>query len=361
MSASVAIDNIRLEPAARWGHAEYSLEYHRALLERRSGIRAGDPEFARRAYDACGIDFLWHTNDGLVDWNVAGRTTDMGHADYAADGSDRRAARPSPFRDEHEVWAFDAVAEYGLPGREEQTAAYEDLVQSVRRTFPGQLVTGGYYRTLVSGAIAAFGWDAFLAAAASPPRIEKVLDTFFRRTLFFMEAWADTTVDVVIQHDDFVWAAGPFLDPGFIRCAIVPRYAELWRPLRAAGKRVLFCSDGTFVDFAADIAEAGAAGLIFEPCNSFRTMAERFGDDLCLVGSRVDCRDLAAGRWDTVRRAVDATIDDLQLCRGAIVAVGNHLAPNIPADMLDRYFDYLLPRLVRADLRNRRKGGHVAP
>ena len=33
--------------------------------------------------------------------------------------------------------------------------------------------------------------------------------------------------------------------------------------------------------------------------------------------------------------------------KGAIVAVGNHLPPNIPGDMMDKYFDTLLPRLTK--------------
>ena len=40
------------------------------------------------------------------------------------------------------------------------------------------------------------------------------------------------------------------------------RYAELWKPLHAAGKKVLFCSDGNFTEFAADIVAAGADVVI---------------------------------------------------------------------------------------------------
>jgi hypothetical protein len=110
---------------------------------------------------------------------------------------------------------------------------------------------------------------------------------------------------------------------------------------------VLFCSDGNFMQFAGDVVAAGADGLFFEPCNDFGVMAERFGDAVCLVGSAVDCRDLTLGDRDAVQRALDRTFDSLAHCRGAILAVGNHLPPNIPGGMLDRYFDALLPRLQR--------------
>jgi hypothetical protein len=144
---------------------------------------------------------------------------------------------------------------------------------------------------------------------------------------------------VVIQHDDFVWTSGAFLEPGFYQKAIVARYAELWKPLHEAGKTVPFCSDGNFLDLAEDVVHAGADGLIFEPCNAFTAMVDRFGGSVCLVGSHVDCRDLTLGRPAAVEAAVRRTFDDLRRCRGAIVAVGNHLPANIGEGPLERYLE----------------------
>ena len=345
MSVQTALDNICLRPCARWGHTEYSMGYHESYLEKLAELDRAHPEFQQRAYNALEFDFHWSTNDGLIDWAEAGRTTDMGHAVYAADGSDQRQARECPFKSLEEVWAFDAVAEYGLPDFDEQVATYERAIQRART--PHQLTTGGYYKTIVSGAIQTFGWDMLLLGASDPRRMEEVFDSFFRRTLFHMQAWAETRVEVVIQHDDFVWTQGPFMHPDIYRQTIIPRYAELWKPLRAAGKKVLFCSDADFTVFVDDLAEAGAHGFIFEPCVDFGAMAEKFGQSHCLVGSFVDCRDLTFGNWDKVRSDLDRTFAALKKCRGAILATGNHLPPNIPAAMLDSYFAYLLPRLER--------------
>lgn len=342
MSKQRALDSINLKGATNWAHTEYSLEYHRPYLARRCGRATDDPDLIRLAYEHFGFDFLWSTNDGLVDWAKTGRVTDMGHAVYAADGSDQRLAAQSPFETPEEVWAFDAVAEYGLPDADEQVSAYEESIQKARVRYPNQLTTGGYYKTIVSGAIASFGWDMLLVAAAEQDKMERVLDSFFRRTLFHMQAWAQTSVEAVIQHDDFVWTAGPFMDPRFYRRVIIPRYAELWKPIHAAGKKVLFCSDGNFEMFMEDIVAAGADGLIFEPCNDFGTAVDRFGKTTCLVGSGVDCRDLTFDNWDAVQRDLDRTFARLADCRGAILSVGNHLPPNIPEAMLDRYFDHLL-------------------
>jgi hypothetical protein len=345
MSRETALANIRLEPCDRWGHTEYSVNYHHEWLERVTGLARDDAGFGQAVNDKLEFDLLWSTNDGLVNWAKTGRVTDMGHAVYAADGSDERPPAECPFRTSEEVWAFDAMAEYGLPDFDEQVAAYEQQVQRTRQANPDQLTTGGYYKTIVSGAIQSFGWEMLLLAAAEPGKMEKVLDGFFRRTLFHMKAWARTSIEVVIQHDDFVWTQGAFLRPEFYRKVIIGRYAELWKPIHQAGKKVLFCSDGNFTEFAEDVAAAGADGFVFEPLNDFDFMVDRFGSSHCLVGSFVDCRDLTFSRWDAVRDCVDRTFARLADCRGAILAVGNHMPANIPDEMMDRYFDSLLPRL----------------
>jgi len=76
-------------------------------------------------------------------------------------------------------------------------------------------------------------------------------------------------------------------------------------------------------------------------------MVDRFGQTHCLAGSFVDCRDLTFGKWPEVQADIDRTFERLKDCKGAMVAVGNHLPPNIPEAMLDRYFEYLLPKLEK--------------
>lgn len=343
MSRQLALDTLALKPVERFAHTEYSLEYHHASLRRRVGPEPDSQACLRGLYDEWGIDFLWTVQDGLrSDWLKLGRCTDMGHAEYASDGSDLRKPNHCPFETAEDVWSFDAVQEYGLPTMDEQVAAYEKWIAQKRADFPGQLCTGGYYKTIVSGAIQAFGWDMLLEAAADPDRMDAVWETFFRRTLFHMEAWARTSVDAIIQHDDFVWTAGAFMRPEYYRAQIIPRYAELWKPLKRAGKKVLFCSDGDFREFASDIVAAGADGLIFEPVMEFGEMVERFGQTTVLVGSAVDCRDLTFGTWDTVKAKVDRSLELARTCRGVMLAVGNHLPANIPEPMLEQYRCYLL-------------------
>ncbi|MDH7571161.1 MAG: hypothetical protein QHJ73_16415, partial [Armatimonadota bacterium] len=183
MSRQLALDTICLKPTPRLAHTEYSLQYHKSYIREKTGLEPTDPEAIRRLYDLWEIDFLWNVNDGLHgNWALRGRCTDMGHAVYAADGSDRRLPKESPFRNPEEVWSFDPAREYGLPDFAEQVAAYQRNIDAVRQAHPNRLSTGGYYKTIVSGAIQAFGWDAFLEAAANRPKIEAVLERFLRFT-----------------------------------------------------------------------------------------------------------------------------------------------------------------------------------
>ena len=348
MSRQIALDCISLKSTPRWGHTEYSLGYHTEYIRKKLGHDPANQADWNRFYDLMGMDFHWSNNDGLHgNWKKRGRATDMGHAEYAADGSDMTQPKACPFEQPEEVWDFDAVKEYGLPSEAEQVADYERFAVSSREESPDQLTTGGYYKTLVSGAIEAFGWDMLLLGLSEPARMEKPLDSFFRFTKFHMDCWAKTSIEVVIQHDDFVWTEGPFMQPEIYRKMIIPRYAELWKPLKRAGKKVLFCSDANFMQFAGDVLNAGADGLIFEPCNDFEFMVDRFGGTHALVGSCVDCRDMTFASWDKVRRTVDRSLELASRCKGVILAVGNHIPANVPDDMLDRYIEYVKANWTR--------------
>ncbi len=319
------------------------MEYHAALIRKLAGTNGGivarDAE--RRFYDAWDYDFLWGTHDGFVDWAQTGRCTDMGHAAYAADGGDQHRPLSSPFHEPEEVWAFDPVKEYGLTPFDELVSGYERDYQRRCATFPNQVCTGGYYKTAMSGAIQAFGWDMLLMAAADEAKFARVLERFGAYTLHHARAWAQTSIEAYIQHDDIMWTSGPFLRPDFYREAIFPIYRELWKPLKAAGKKVIFCSDGTLDMFMEDIAACGADGFIFEPSNDFEKIVRTLGGSHMLAGSKVDCRTMAFGAWEQVRAEIDATLALARGLPGFMFAVGNHIPANVSDEICLRYMDYL--------------------
>ncbi len=340
MSYRIGMDTIRLRPCERLAHTEYCS--NDALVRAVTGLDPAKDDRARRLFnEAWQLDFLWLTNDGPVPWAARGRTTDMGHGEFLEGGVDRRDAKPCPFASVEEVWAFDAVEEYGLPDFDGLVDYYERCHRSGRSADPEQVCPGGYYKTIVSGAIEAFGWEMLLTAASDRGRFEKVLDGFFRLSLHHYRAWAKTSIEVFMCHDDMVWSAGPFMHPDFYRRAIFPRYKELWRVLKDAGKVVLFTSDGDYTMFLDDLAEAGLDGFCFEPMVDLDEVVRRFGETHVIIGSKVDCRTLTFGTRDAIKAQVDATLELAGDCPGFMFAVGNHIPSNVPVGNALFYFDYL--------------------
>jgi hypothetical protein len=332
MSYTIGMDVIRLKPAPRLAHTEYCSN---DALKR--AVCAPGQSFE----DAWECDLIWSTNDGPVPWGDRGRVTDMGHAEFLEGGIDRREPRPCPFKDPEDVWRFDAVKEYGLPEFDDLVAYYEREYQKQQRAHPNQVFTGGYYKTIVSGAIEAFGWEMLLTAAADEDRFEQVLDSIFRLSMHHYKAWAKTSIEVFICHDDMVWTQGAFMPPAFYRKVIFPRYAELWAVLKRAGKKVLFCSDGNWTAFVDDIAAAGADGFIFEAMTALEPTAAKYGKTHVIVGSKVDCRTVTFGDRKAIQAEIDATLAIAMDCPGFMFAVGNHLPSNVPLENALFYFDYL--------------------
>ncbi|MFH1085925.1 MAG: uroporphyrinogen decarboxylase family protein [Chloroflexota bacterium] len=345
MSYQIGMDCIHLRPTPRLGHTEYCS--NAALKRAVTGLPDGHPDQEAAFYRAWDYDFVWSTNNGPEPWEERGRTTDMGHSEFLEGGTDWRDARVCPFSTVEEAWAFDAVAEYGYTNYEALVRYYQSCYDEARRRYPDQVFTGGYYRTLISGAIAIFGWAMLLLAASDKKKFARVLDTVFQQSLHHYRAWADTTCEVFMCHDDMVWTQGPFMHPDFYRAEVLPRYQALWDVVRRAGKKVCFTSDGDYTLFVDDIVAAGADVLVFEPMMPLAPVVERYGQSHCIMASMVDARTLTFGGPAQIQAEIDATLALARQCKGFMFAVGNHIPSNIPVDNALFYMRYLREHWAR--------------
>ncbi len=348
MSRQIGMDTICLRPTPRIGHTEYSMGYHTNLLRKYSGgLDPAKPENSGKCNKALmkewDFDLIWSVNDGPIDWlKSGGRCSDFGHAVYAEDGSDERKPSICPFNSPEEVWEFDPAKEYGVPEHASLKKLYREWHEAAQADNPDQVFTGGYYKSVVSGAIQAFGWDMLLLAASDEDKFAEVLRRFGDYTMNYVKAQAEVkSIEVFIQHDDMVWTLGPFVRPEFYRSVIFPIYKKLWSVLKKAGKKVLFCSDGTWDMFVDDIAACGADGFIFEPSNNLDIFVEKYGKTHCIVASKIDCRTMAFDPWEKVKAEIDATLALAKKCPGFILAVGNHIPANVSDEMCEQYMDYL--------------------
>ena len=329
-----ALAAINLECPDRIPQTEYCSNWE--LIRQLTGIDPADPpagsNYNAEFHRAAGLEFMWSTAGEPTPRSARGRTTDMGHAEFLEGGVDRRETLRSPFRTPEDVLAFDAVEEYGM--YEDEAALVEFYERSHRSTWDATddfFKPIGYYFTMVSACIDAFGWDMFLTAVGvDPDGFDRVLQSFTELNLQLFTAQAQTSAPCFLCHDDMVWTEGAIFHPDWYRKHIFPKYKQLWAPIKAAGKKLLFCSDGDFTEFVDDFIDCGVDALIFEPMTDFEMVCEKYGDRIAIVASKVDCRTLTFGTREQIKAEVEATFAIGRECPGFVMAVGNHIPSNVP-------------------------------
>jgi uroporphyrinogen-III decarboxylase len=326
---------IHLEMPEQIPHTEYVT--HRQFVLKVTGFDLDNPEQAEQAGPALAkaldYDFIWSAYGR--DWGTP--RTDMGRAKYYE--TETPWAASYPFKTEEEVLAFDPLATANLPTMEELTADVRRAYEAGQAAHPQAVFPGGFYNSVFTWPILTFGWNLFMTAAMDDPdRFERVLDGFTEISAMVVEAHVRAEVPIFLCHDDIVWASGPSFSPAWMRRYVFPRLQRLLRPLREAGIKVLFCSDGNFDAFVDDIAEAGAEGFIFEPLTDLRYIVERYGQTHVIIGN-IDSRILQTKGPDQIRAEVKRCADLGKACPGYFFAVGNHIPYVVPIPNIECYLE----------------------
>jgi hypothetical protein len=342
---------LNLEMPRRIPRTEYSAGQHWDLIRAVTGIDVGvhsAEELKLRASVAFmrewNFDFFWSTLIGSDEFGAL--RTDMGHAEYAAGGVDRRDTIFCPFETPEQVLAFDPWDAYGEPDGAELTRRFEEhyRVNCQRHGFGVNMT--GIYTTLISGLIEIFGWEMLLLAAGTDPRrFGALADRYAAWMQLYYDALAEADVPVVMVHDDIVWSSGPIFRPSWYREYVFPNYARYFAPLRESGKRIMFTSDGNYDAFVDDIAGCGVHGFVLEPLTSLEAMVERYGKTHVIIGN-VDTRILLLGTRDQIRADVERCMSLGRDCPGFFLAVGNHIPPNTPVDNA-LYYNQVYEELCR--------------
>jgi hypothetical protein len=328
---------INLEMPRRIPRTEYSAQSHWDLIKAVTGIDVGVESTGEVKHAASvafmrawSFDLFWST---LISHGEFGEMcTDMGHAEYAAGGVDRRDTIYCPFRDPEEVLSFDPWEVYGEKDRATLVRRFEEHYQANCRAHDFGVNMTGTYVTLISGFIGIFGWEMLLLAAGTDPeRFGALANRYASWMQQYYDALAEADVPLVMMHDDIVWAAGPIFRPDWYREYVFPNYRAYLAPVLESGKKVLFCSDGDFTEFIDDIADAGVHGFVFEPMTDLEYVVERYGQTHVIVGN-ADTRVLLSGTKGQIRAEVERCMSLGRDCPGFFMAVGNHIPANTPVE-----------------------------
>jgi len=354
MSYKLGLAALNLEMTDTVPRTEYSVEAHWELIEKVTGIdttiidkRPKASEVFRKAWD---YSFNWRTC--IFSETLAGKgpITDMGHAVYmeSSEGeSDYHNQATLAYPDPDAALNLDIPTVYGEYSKDEIIKMFENSYHENCNDVPDALNMTGVYINPISGMLEIFGWDTFLMMMGLDlNKFNKVMESYCIWAEQFYRGFCESDVPVFMMHDDICWTSGPFADPEWYRAQIFPYYKKWIDMLKAAGKRVIFTSDGNYTCFFDDIVKCGAEMLVMEPGNDMAGFADKYGKTHGFVGD-VDVRILQLGTREDIRKEVQRTMDIGKKYPGYIFCTGNHIPPNVPVDNVIYYNDCYL------EMRNR--------
>ncbi len=254
------------------------------------------------------------------------------------------------FKTEDDVFAFSPLAKADFSDWphvvENLDFSSEDAIyRRARACFPaewgdrapeGSDALAAFYNTMIMWPVLCFGWELFLTCCLDDA-FQRVMDEFAELNRRVFRAYARLPVRFILCHDDITGTRGPFCSPVWLRRYIYPRYEEFFGILKAAGKRVLFVSDGRMDACADDVLACGACGISTEPYTDFRAIARRHRD--VVLAGEGDCRILMQNDAAAIRNMVERMVETGRMTAGYLMSVGNHITWNVPPEAVKRYLD----------------------
>jgi len=328
---------INLEMPDRVPRTEYSADFHWDLIRSVTGINVNtsSTDDIKKAASSAFIkewnyDFIWSI---LIHNQVFGeKCTKMGHAEYAAGGTDYNNNLRLLYNGPENALNFDP---WELYGPRDKKALINDFNKDYRRLCgenPDAVNMTGIYVTCMSGLIEIFGWDILLCTAGMDPGgFGEVTNRYASWIKQYFDALAECESQVVMIHDDIVWTLGAFLHPDWYRKYIFPNYKKCFECLIEAGKKIIYTSDGNFTQFIDDVAGCGIHGFVMEPTTDMKYIAEKYGKNHVFIGN-ADTRILLNGTREEIYNEVKRCMDIGKKYPGFFMAVGNHIPPNTPVE-----------------------------
>lgn len=345
MSRQIAEAAINLEFASRIASQE-SLD-HPEFIKQITGI---DPfekpaEATLAACDALNIDWLFYVpmqSLRVKPGETVTRESDgMQFVEWGFTGS--HWEDEPPFKDVDEILVYNPLEDQDgkvyVVSEAYRRARIEDA--RVGRELAGDraFVSGLYYTTLFQFNIMAFGFENFLIAAMSDPqRFDEILDQFTQISIANLTEWVKDDCPICVCHDDLAIGQGLVFPPDWYRQHIFPRYERIFEPIKKAGKKLIFVSDGNYMDLIDDLLSLGADGLLVDCFMDLDAVFKKCGPERIVIGN-IDTRILTNGTPSQIKAEVRRCVELGSKYPGYVFRAAGDLPHNIPLENMQAYFD----------------------
>jgi 5-methyltetrahydrofolate--homocysteine methyltransferase len=148
----------------------------------------------------------------------------------------------------------------------------------------------------------------------------------------FCRAAVKNGVDFIWTADDVAFKTGLFLPPALMRELWLPKLQRIHQPAIAAGKPVMFHSDGNVDELVPMLLEAGVDCLHpLDPYGvDYRNIKRKFGDKVCLAGN-IDIEfPLAHGTPEDVEKDVKAHMEAMKPGGGYVCGSSHSIVNYVP-------------------------------
>lgn len=253
------------------------------------------------------------------------------------------------FKTVEDVFAFSPLAEPDFTNSYVVTnwdySSEEALYARFRKDYPtewgdqapaGSTASAGTYQTMFMWPLLTFGWELFMEACLDP-RFERVMDEFAELNRRLFRAFARLPVNFIQCHDDIVNSRGPVCSPKWMHKYIFSYYEEFWSIVKAAGKEVIFISDGCMDAFIDDVFACGARGLLGEPYTNYKAIARTHKD--CFLTGEGDTRILLRNNPAEIEAMVHRMVESAQMTGGYFMRIGNEFTWTTPPEAVKLYLD----------------------
>lgn len=176
-----------------------------------------------------------------------------------------------------------------------------------------------------------------------PASIDRVLEVETETCRRFAKAAADFDLSpMYLIGDDIAYKHKLMFSPEFLRRTFIKSLKTVAEPLKEAGVKVIFHSDGYVMDIIDDMIDVGIDGLHpIEPMAGMDIgeVKKRWGKDLVLCGN-VDCsQTLPLGTVEDVRNEVREVVRAASPGGGHIIGSSSEIVPSTPVENIIAFYD----------------------